>query len=286
MPALEGLHAGTPACMRCRRRGGQGRAAACVGVLTPVRGAHQVFDAFPLRHRLLWSGRPCAARCHICAQPRASGRDPALDRGVGALHQVLHWAPARPTAPRRRAAEPRRGGRAACCRQSPTLCAAAATRAGGGGAAQPQHRRGAAALPDCSHASGGDCRAARASRAAAVAAASWIPGMPPLPALQAMDLSEQLSRANMGAATCASIRDTAIPLVLRFTSTGLVEFWLVSGLLAVAATPVVGLSTGGEQTPTPMHPVFSTTGHHGCVWLRDQGEKGGRRRQLGSPLRG
>ena len=46
-------------------------------------------------------------------------------------------------------------------------------------------------------------------------------------ALQATELAEALSRAQSGAATCTSIRDTAFPLVLRFTSTGLIELWLV-----------------------------------------------------------
>ena len=46
-------------------------------------------------------------------------------------------------------------------------------------------------------------------------------------ALQATELAEALSKAQSGAATCASIRDTAFPLVLRFTSTGLIELWLV-----------------------------------------------------------
>lgn len=45
--------------------------------------------------------------------------------------------------------------------------------------------------------------------------------------LQAIELSEAMSKAQSGANTCARIRDTAFPLVIRLLSIGLIELWLV-----------------------------------------------------------
>lgn len=55
----------------------------------------------------------------------------------------------------------------------------------------------------------------------------WVATSSGMPLLQATELSEALSKAQSGAGTCKTIRDTAFPLVLRYLGTGLIELWLV-----------------------------------------------------------